>query len=148
MADALSLRPAADSLDAVERLLAANDLPTADVRENPDCFYALFDGDRRVGVGGVEVHGDAGLLRSVVVPESARGDGYGAELCTRLEAVASEAGVDDLYLLTTTAAAYFAARGYATVDRADVPAAVRETTQFASLCPDSATCMEKSLGSE
>lgn len=72
---ALALRPAdEEALSYVETLLDRNGLPTRDVRSKPDCFYVASDGTDRVGVGGVEVHGAAGLLRSVVVEESARGE--------------------------------------------------------------------------
>lgn len=142
----VTLRPADESaLRYVESLLEANDLPAADVRSAPGHFYVAYDGDERVGGGGVEPYGTDGLLRSVVVEESARGNGIGTALCRALEAEARDEGIETLYLLTTTAADFFAALGYAAVDRADAPEAIRETTQFADLCPAAATCMEKSL---
>ena len=140
----LRLEPAGDALAYVERLLARNGLPS-DVRTAPAGFYVARDGQRRVGAGGLERCGDAALLRSVVVERSARGEGIGTALCDALEARAAEAGVDRLYLLTTTAADFFAARGYQRVDRADVPATVRETSEFAELCPDAAAAMTKPL---
>ncbi|AUV83911.1 GNAT family N-acetyltransferase [Salinigranum rubrum] len=136
---------ASDSLDYVERLLARNDLPTADVRANPGYFFVAFEGEQKVGVGGIERFPPDGLLRSVVVEESMRGRGAGAALCDRLEHEAASDGVDTLYLLTTTAADFFAARGYERVDRADAPASIRGTSQFESLCPDTATVMRKRL---
>ncbi len=136
---------AADVLDYVERLLARNDLPTADVRANPDYFFVAFEGKDRVGVGGIERFPPDGLLRSVVVEESMRGRGVGAALCDRLEHEAAKEGIGTLYLLTTTAADFFAARGYERVDRADAPAPIRRTTQFESLCPATATVMRKRL---
>jgi amino-acid N-acetyltransferase len=135
----------ADFLDYVERLLARNDLPTADVRATPDSFFVAFDAGERIGVGGIEGFPPDGLLRSVVVEESMRGRGAGAALCDRLEHEAASDGIDTLYLLTTTAADFFAARGYESVDRADAPASVRETSQFESLCPATATVMRKRL---
>ena len=142
----VSLEPATPTdLDRVERLLAANDLPTADVRADAPRFYvARADGDP-VGVGGLELHGDAGLLRSVVVPDSNRGRGYGTAICAALEAVAGQADVETLYLLTTTAADFFREHGYAAVDRTAAPVRLRSSRQFADLCPDSATCMRKSF---
>lgn len=142
----LTLESAAgDDLQYVESLLARNDLPTGDVRAKADCLYVATAGSRRVGVGGVETYGSAGLLRSVVVARAARGEGYGTALCDRLEAHAAEGGVETLYLLTTTAAEFFAERGYETIDRADAPPAIRDTTEFDDLCPSSATCMRKRL---
>lgn len=142
---AVSLEPAAGALAYVEGLLERNDLPSADVRAKPDSFWVAYDGDDRVGVGGLEVHGSEGLLRSVAVVRAVRGRGYGTALCDALEARAVERGVDALYLLTTTASGFFGDRGFDEIERADAPASIRETTEFADLCPDSATCMRKSL---
>jgi amino-acid N-acetyltransferase len=134
-------------LAAVERTLAAADLPTADLRDGAGRFYlAVADGDR-VGVGGLEIYGTAGLLRSVAVPAEARGEGYGTAICDALEAEARDASVRTLYLLTTTAASFFEARGYERVDRGAAPAAIKGTTQFAELCPSAATCLRRELPS-
>ena len=132
-------------LDRVERLLAANDLPTADVRADAPRFYLARADDAPVGVGGLELHGDAGLLRSIVVADSHRGRGYGTAICAALEACVKQADVETLYLLTTTATDFFGNRGYAVVDRTAVPERLRSSRQFADVCPDSATCMRKSL---
>lgn len=142
----LTLEPADDGdLAYVETVLERNDLPADDVRAKPGAFYlASVDGDR-VGVGGVEAYGSAGLLRSVVVERSVRGEGYGTALCNELEARAADQGVETLYLLTTTAAGFFADRGYVEVDRSDAPPAIRETAEFEDLCPSTATCMRKAL---
>jgi amino-acid N-acetyltransferase len=145
VSDALELRPAADRLDAVESLLADAGLPTEDVRAKPDCFrVAVVDGTT-VGVGGVEPLGTDGLLRSVVVSPAERGRGYGTALVAALEDDAREQGIETLYLLTTTAAEFFAGLGYERIDRESVPVRVRTTTQFAQLCPASATAMRTEL---
>jgi amino-acid N-acetyltransferase len=142
----LRLRGAdAEALEYVETLLTAADLPVEDVRSNPEWFYVAFDGDDRVGVGGIESAGDDALLRSVVVETSVRGRGYGEALRAALEAKARADGVDTLYLLTTTAADFFAEGGYTKIDRESAPDAVRETREFEEFCPSTATCMKKSL---
>lgn len=145
-ATSVTLRRATENLGYVERLLAESDLPTEDVRSSPARFYVAFDGDDRVGVGGIEPVGDAGLLRSVAVEPSRRGEGYGSALCAALETRARAEGIETLYLLTTTAADFFAGRGYERVERSAVPAGIRETTEFAALCPDSAVCLRRALG--
>ncbi|ELZ10795.1 N-acetyltransferase GCN5 [Halovivax asiaticus JCM 14624] len=134
----------ASTISRIETLLAENGLPTADVRSNPSHFFLAFDGGDRVGVGGLERYGDAGLLRSLVVEESARGLGYGTAICDALADRARADGVETLYLLTTTAEDFFAARGYEPIDRDAVPEVIRETPEFADLCPASAVCMRRS----
>ena len=52
-----------------------------------------------------------------------------------------------VYLLTTTADRYFASSGSA-VDRAAVPAAIRPSPEFASICPDDATVMHRDTARE
>lgn len=141
----VALEAAAGALEYVERLLDASGLPTGDVREKPECFYVGSIGGDRVGIGGIERRGADGLLRSVVVEPSQRGRGVGTVLVERLEGKARADGIDRLYLLTTTAADFFGARGYVEAERSDVPAAIRATTQFEDLCPASATCMRKEL---
>ena len=142
----LTLRPAeASDLDRVEALLDANDLPSADVRTKSGCFFVARADGEFVGVGGVEEHGENGLLRSVVVEESRRGRGYGAGICETLEDHARGAGIETLYLLTTTAAEFFRRRGYEEIPRGAAPERIRGTTEFADLCPASATCMTKGL---
>jgi amino-acid N-acetyltransferase len=171
----VTLRPADETtLGYVEALLDANDLPSGDVREKPEVFFVASRdggdgaGDERVGVGGIETVSGAtevvgrvetvdgtdgsagttespGLLRSVVVEQSVRGNGYGTALCAALERRARAEGVETLYLLTTTADDFFAARGFTEIERSDAPAGIRRTTEFADLCPATATCMKKRL---
>lgn len=142
----LQLEPAGERrLDDVERLLAANGLPSADVRSGPGQFYVASTGNEVVGTGGLELYGTAGLLRSVAVRESKQGDGVGTAICDGLENEARAEGVTELYLLTTTAADFFADRGYEAVERANAPPAIRGTTQFEDRCPATAVCMRTGL---
>ena len=134
-----------DDVARVESLLKTNELPHRDVRSKPECFFVARSGTAVVGIGGVERYGANGLLRSVVVTEPNRGQGYGTTLCNALEDRARADGVETLYLLTTTAEAFFSQRGYEGVARADVPSSIQGTTEFADLCPDSAVCMQTHL---
>lgn len=147
MTDAsLTLRTAdSDDVDRIEALLRANGLPHRDVRgESVRLFVADADSEF-VGTGGVEPYGANGLLRSVVVAESKRGRGYGTALCAALEDRARSIGVETLYLLTTTAADFFGRCGYEPIARETAPERIRRTTEFADLCPESATCMRKRI---
>jgi len=144
--DHLVLKPVtADTHTFLEACLDANDVPTADVASNLDWFYVGYVDGEPIGGGGVEPNGSVGLLRSVVVESSARGHGYGGALADALEATARRDGVETLYLLTTTADQFFEARGYTRTDRAEAPRSIQRTSEFEGLCPESATCMKKSL---
>ena len=129
----------------IESLLDANGLPSQDVRATEPCFFLAYANTECIGAGGIKIRGSDGLLRSVVVMEANRGQGYGAALCDSLEEYARTNGVETLYLLTTTAAPFFRQCGYDTVAREDVPRPIQDTTEFTDLCPASATCMAKDI---
>lgn len=138
----VTLSPASETgLDVVERLLRECDLPTEGVRDGPGEFFLAASDGLVVGCGGLEVYGDVALLRSVAVDPAHRGEGCGMALVRGLLGQATERGVDAVYLLTTTAADFFERLGFERLDRADAPAAVRESREFAETCPASATCM-------
>lgn len=78
------LQQADDSaLSYVETLLENNDLPSTDVQSKPGCFYVGYDGDDRIGIGGAEVHGRDGLLRSLVIEQETEGTASGRR-CAKL----------------------------------------------------------------
>lgn len=143
----LTLEPATETdRQYAESLLSRNGLPIDDIADRDALsLYVCYRDDERVGIGGIEVHGTDGLLRSVVVEEAARGAGIGRALCDAIEARASAQGIKRLYLLTTTAETFFLELGYAEIERNDVPALIRETRQFSELCPSTADCLSKSL---
>lgn len=128
----------------VIRLLETSKMPTADLSDRIQ-MLGVWHGDRLVGVVGLEPFGDVGLLRSLAVDTSERGTGLGSRLVERLEAMARDEGIGSLYLLTTTAEAFFQRRGYACVPRESAPAAIRGTSEFSSICPASSMFMCKVL---
>jgi amino-acid N-acetyltransferase len=99
--------------------------------------------DVPVGFGCLEIHGYDALLRSVVTLPPLRQVGMGAAIVGVLEGEAGARRCQAIYLLTTSQADFFTRLGYASCERDDVPAAVRESRQFAALCPPTATVMMK-----
>jgi amino-acid N-acetyltransferase len=133
-------------LPDVVRLLRDAGLPHADLTpEHLAHFLVLRAGDAIVGVVGMEVRDDAGLLRSLAVAADQRGGGGAARLVDALEGQARDSGIRTLYLLTTTAEGFFARRGYVSTDREAVPHAILATEEFRSICPSTAACMSKPL---
>ena len=107
--------------------------------------FVAEDADAVVGAIGLEDYGEVGLLRSLVVAEATRGTGLGRRLVAELESYARAGGINEIWLLTIDADAFFARLGYETADRADAPREIRNTAEFSDLCPASATLMFKSL---
>lgn len=129
-------------------LLSRCDLPTEDVSTESLGHFLLarVDGNPGViGVVGLEPYGTVGLLRSLAVAEEFRGRSVARALVGALERRALREGIEQLFLLTTTAAPYFNREGYEHVDRSVAPDPIRATREFADLCPDSAIFMRKTL---
>jgi amino-acid N-acetyltransferase len=126
-------------VDAARRLLAASGLPVAAL----DAVEILVarSGGRVVGCVGAEMRGSAALLRSLAVDPRRRREGIGEGLLRAVVDLARRRGARELYALTTTIEPLLARRGFTRVDRAEVPAAVRRSPEFETLCPASATCM-------
>jgi amino-acid N-acetyltransferase len=131
---------------AVRNLLAAAGLPTADLTAAPLAdFWGCHEGTTLIGVVGLEVYGAVALLRSLAVAPDGQGRGLGSALLAHAERAARQRGVQALYLLTTTAEAFFVQRGYVRIPREAAPPILRQTAEFAALCPVSAACLTKAL---
>ena len=126
-------------------LLTAAGLPLEGLPDGLEHFLVAEEDGRIVAAAGVEVYGDSVLLRSVVVSPEHRGAGMGGRLSDASLAVARKLGARHAYLLTDTAEAFFRRRGFEVIDRKDVPAAVRDSVEFAVACPASAIAMHRAV---
>jgi amino-acid N-acetyltransferase len=134
------------SLAAAKALLAAADLPVADLTDS-HCEHFFYWGPPTAPTGlvGLELFGDVALLRSLVVSPETRSSGMGTALVRHAENHALSQGVRTLFLLTTTAEGFFARLGYSRVARGAAPPAIRATREFAGICPSSSAFMSKQL---
>ncbi len=137
-----------DDEPLLKELLTSAGLPTQDVRHGEQDYILALRAGRVVGCVGLEKHDGAVLLRSFAVVPEMRGHGLGSKLYDRIVAHALLRGATSAYVLTTTAERFCADRGFERVDRASVPAWLRETAEFRSLCPSSAVCMRRRLDME
>jgi amino-acid N-acetyltransferase len=137
-----------DDLPAIEELLQQSGLPTAAVGAWLSHFLVADSEGEVVAVAGLESYGPSALLRSVAVNSAWRGSGLARQLIDRLLAEAQQQGVDDIYLLTTTAEHYFPRLGFACCTRDDVPGPVQESVEFREACPASAVVMRRTLSDE
>jgi amino-acid N-acetyltransferase len=125
-------------------LLGRSELTGQDVAERWGHYFVVREDDGRVvGVAGLEIHGEDGLLRSVAVDVEYRGQGLAASLVEAAMERAKKVSLCSVYLLTTGAREYFARRGFADCPRDDAPAAIRESWEFRSGCPSTAAFMKR-----
>jgi N-acetylglutamate synthase-like GNAT family acetyltransferase len=136
-------------LGAVERLLERVELPREGLGDQWGAGFAVAveDGDI-VGAAGIERYGRFGLLRSVVTDPRRRGRGIAEALVRNRLAWAGTEGLDGVYLLTTTAGDYFPRLGFERLARDEVPVEIRESKEFATVCPGSAVAMRIGIGDE
>lgn len=98
-----------------------------------------------VGAVGLEVYEGNGLLRSLVVKPQYRKMKIAAALVSEVEKTAGKLGLQAIYLLTETAREYFGKRGFVVIERSAAPASIQVSSEFSSVCPASATLMQKPL---
>jgi N-acetylglutamate synthase-like GNAT family acetyltransferase len=132
-------------IEQVEAMLVASALPLEGIADHFERFHVLVESDRVLGAAGLEVYGGFALLRSVVIEPSLRRRGYGVALVEHVASAARRLDVKELYLLTTTAASYFARLGFAHVERSALPNALLASVELQGACPLSAAVMHKRL---
>ena|SRR5208282_4628481 len=130
---------------SVETLLSSHRLPLEGAQEHSANFLVALASGNVVGAIGLEVHGRVGLLRSLAVHRGSANRGLGTELVAATVARAQTLGLRELYLLTTSAADFFARRGFERVDRSTLPAVLAGSRELQGACPASATAMRLAL---
>ena len=142
----VSLRHAsASDWIAVEALLQANKLPTEGARDHLLTYLLAISNGEVVGCAGSEVYADIALLRSVAVGPGLHHQGIGQLLVSRLIQEAARRRIRKLYLLTVTAAEYFACLGFRREPIDQAPAALKASAEFQGACPASAVFMSLTL---
>jgi amino-acid N-acetyltransferase len=133
-----------NSFTAAIDLLKKNNLPTEDIDAGTQLFV-VEESDKVIATVAVEYDYDNALLRSLSVSQEKRKSGIGAELVSFIEDYVQKQGVQNIFLLTTTAADFFSKRGYKTIDRSNVPDFIKNTKEYSVICASSSTLMKKKL---
>lgn len=118
----LMIRPlAVGERDALAAVLARENLPRDGLDDASGLFWRLDSmQDVPLGYGGIELHGDDALLRSVVTLPPARQRGIGSAIVTVLETEAAIAGCHTIYVLAG-AGGLFERLGYGVCGPGRVP---------------------------
>lgn len=130
---------------SITGLLSAAKLPIEDLNPELDNYFIATAGGTIIGVIGMDRYGCNGLLRSTAVEPAYRNTGTGNELVAHVLKDAVAQGIESLYLITNTAEAYFARKGFARINREQVPADLLQSKEFNGLCPSSAAVMHRKL---
>lgn len=134
------------ALEKLMKFLQLNKLPYQDINNaittKDRLFFGYYDNTNElIGSGGLELYGNAALLRSVAVKENKRGKDLGKRIVNDLVEHAKKANITNIYLLTETAKDFFLKRGFELIHRNEVPENIKNSSEFLHVCPASATCM-------
>ena len=132
-----------DQREAIIQMLQANKLPNDDLPASLQNFLVALDNEKIIGVIGLELYDNCGLLRSLVVQNDYRDKNIATQLVNHLEKYAKTVGADCLYLLTETAPGYFERKGYKKIARQEVSKELQASSEFIHVCPVSAIVMKK-----
>jgi len=142
----ITIRPVfAGQRNMIVELLRAAGLPVEDLPSSLDQFLVTCEDELITGIIGMEVYGRQALLRSMLVLPSHRKQGIASLLVKQLEKNAREQGIRELFLLTESAAPFFARLGYKATDRSQAPHSIQQSAEFRHLCPQSAIVMRKQI---
>jgi catechol 2,3-dioxygenase-like lactoylglutathione lyase family enzyme/N-acetylglutamate synthase-like GNAT family acetyltransferase len=128
----------------VEVMLADTDLPLDGLDDAWPHMLVARDRGRTVAAAGLEMYGNAGLLRSVVVDAKLRAQGIGEELVWRALALGRAHGIDSAWLLTFVPD-WFQRLDFQRVARAAAPEALQASAEFRGACPETAVLMWRRL---
>jgi amino-acid N-acetyltransferase len=132
-------------LAGVLALLRDAHLPEQGVADLFRNFVVVHDDAVVVAAAGLEVHGEDGLLRSVVVDSAFRDQGIGGLLVGAAADLARHLELRTLYLLTTSARPFFLKLGFADCARDEAPPAIRESWEFREGCPTTSAFLKRAL---
>ena len=115
---------------AILGLVRAVHLPPDGIAETIAYFWVAREGERIVGTVGLEIYDDLALLRSLAVTPELQRTGLGRALTETVLSYLTARQFRAVYLLTTTAEAFFARHGFNLLARDEVPASVQQSVEF------------------
>jgi amino-acid N-acetyltransferase len=126
----------------IRALLEQAHLPIESLGTNQTEFFVAEDDGVIVGVAGFEYYSDDALLRSEAIQSDQRNKGLGSSFVDWMIVRAKAQRIGRIVLLTETATRFFGKKGFVAVDLSlVVNDAMKRSSEFASVCPSSSTCM-------
>lgn len=137
----------AGNLCELRAALESEGMPAPDPADAQAEYFRFHEQGNTLGFAGLEGSGSDLLLRSLWISPERRDQGLGHLVLEWIERYARGRDVASLHLLTTTAERFFVREGYVCCARALAPASISASQEFRSLCPASASYLNKSLRS-
>lgn len=124
-----------EDYDALSSVLADNSLLAGELAGDNKKFFAFVDeAGWRVAVGSMEIHGDAGILRSFLTTGCHNGRGLCGSMLEELAACARREGVKTLYIFTPDEGEVFSQFGFTPCEEDTAPEVLRASAQFTAMC--------------
>lgn len=136
----------AETFDEFRALLKVAGLPHTDLDFRNHILIGYYDEEKLIGTGALEIYKPYALLRSLAVSDSMRGQSLGSKITDDLIKEAKKNDIKRIYLLTETARLFFKRKGFKDIERNNAPTQVKSSSEFSSVCSDSAVCMEYVIG--
>lgn len=131
----------------IKELLRVTHLPTVGAKKAADCFL-IADNGQVIGILGVLYEGEKALLRSFAVSPLYRCKGIGGLLLTAMLQELKTQNIQEVYLLTETAADYFKRIGFGEIARKAMPENLLKESGLDQACPCSSKCLKYLLNND
>ena len=125
----------------IHALLEKEGLCFNDINNESVHLFEVKSNKEVIGYYGYELYGNDALFRSMVVAPGFRKKGYGKLIWDEARGRLVNEHVENVFLLTNTAAASFKTQGFIEIPRASAPKTIASTTEFIEFCPGDSTCM-------
>ncbi|BEV72725.1 hypothetical protein THUN1379_22070 [Paludibacterium sp. THUN1379] len=125
----------------IRNLLTANRLPVQGALNHLMNFVVATENGRVIGAIGMEVYGDIGLIRSLVVSSHMRGKSVAKRLLRALIERARAKQIGALYLLSGPTDGLFFAHGFDKMARADMPTKLYVSSELQGASSSSTTAL-------
>jgi amino-acid N-acetyltransferase len=131
---------------AMEQLLDKTKLNKVGIAENLDNFLVVEDLRSEplpsiVGMVGLEIYGDKGILRSLVLRSEGWNSKVGVELIALIISYGWRKGLKEIYLMASSSRSFFEYWGFVELAWDDVPDQLKVSSQFTEYNPSYVTVM-------
>ena len=144
----LDNRTDADLAEFSKLLVSAELVPVGLNNKNLQLFCHRDDSGHIVGVVGVGIYRNGGLLRSLAVREDMRHQGIARSLLQEAYEFAGRNNCHHLYLLTETIGETMKRYGFSDILRKHAPSELLASPFFNGICPCSSRLMHKNIQEE